>query len=151
MSDELQPNDGKPTNGNGSGTQQQHQETGAGGVAVATAAAPRIAEVEARPLTTAQKLEEFYGVKQIGDEVVFAAKFDDAKKVLVAGDFNGWQAMSTPMRVSSRPGLWTTTLPLPPGRYRYRLVVDGKWMTDPNNQYVESNQFGELNNVVEVD
>ena len=38
-----------------------------------------------------------------------------------------------------------------PGRYRYRLVVDGQWMTDPNNKYVETNQFGELNNVVEVD
>ena len=40
---------------------------------------------------------------------------------------------------------------LRPGRYRYRLVVDGKWITDPNNQYVETNQFGELNNVVEVE
>jgi len=42
-------------------------------------------------------------------------------------------------------------LPLNPGRYRYRLVVDGKWITDPNNQYVEINQFGELNNIVEVE
>jgi len=24
-------------------------------------------------------------------------------------------------------------------------------MTDPNNQYVEANQFGELNNIIEVD
>ena len=32
-----------------------------------------------------------------------------------------------------------------------RLVVDGKWMTDPNNKYVETNEYGELNNVVEVD
>ena len=37
------------------------------------------------------------------------------------------------------------------GRYRYRFVVDGKWMTDPHNAYVETNQFGELNNVIEVD
>jgi hypothetical protein len=29
--------------------------------------------------------------------------------------------------------------------------VDGKWMTDPHNKYVEVNQFGELNNVIEVD
>jgi len=41
-------------------------------------------------------------------------------------------------------------LPLRPGRYRYRFVVDGKWMTDPHNSYVEANQFGELNNVIEV-
>jgi chromosome partitioning protein len=100
--------------------------------------------------TTEQKIEEFYGVKQTGDEVLFAAHFEDAQKVLIAGDFNAWQPVSTPMR-SERPGQWKTSLPLPPGRYRYRFVVDGKWMTDPHNQYVETNQFGELNNVIEVD
>ena len=42
-------------------------------------------------------------------------------------------------------------VPLTPGRYRYRLVVDGQWITDPHNRYVETNQFGELNNVIEVD
>jgi chromosome partitioning protein len=101
--------------------------------------------------STAQKIEDFYGVKQVGEEVVFAARFENARKVLVAGDFNGWVPISTPMHTNGTPGTWRTTLPLPPGRYRYRFVVDGKWVTDPNNQYVEANQFGELNNVVEVD
>jgi hypothetical protein len=41
-------------------------------------------------------------------------------------------------------------LPLPAGRYRYRLIVDGKWMTDPSNERVETNEYGELNNIVEV-
>jgi chromosome partitioning protein len=108
-------------------------------------------ETEAAPMkTTEQKIEEFYGVKQVGDEVVFAVRFEQAKKVLIAGDFNNWSPMSTPM-LTQRPGVWRMSLPLPPGRYRYRFVVDGKWMTDPNNQYVEANQFGELNNVIEVD
>ena len=71
--------------------------------------------------------------------------------MLIAGDFNNWSPMSTPMQTNGQPGVWVTKLPLPPGRYRYRFVVDGQWMTDPNNQYVEANQFGELNNVVEVD
>lgn len=102
------------------------------------------------PKTTAQKIEEFYGVKQVGEEVVFAARFEDARKVLLAGDFNNWQPVSTPM-TAEHPGIWRMSLPLPPGRYRYRFVVDGKWVTDPNNQYVEANQFGELNNVIEVD
>ncbi len=101
--------------------------------------------------TTQQKIEEFYGVKQQGDEVVFAARFEDAKKVLIAGDFNNWSPMSTPMSVNGRAGVWTTKLPLPRGRYRYRLVVDGQWITDPNNKYVETNEYGELNNIVEVD
>jgi len=102
------------------------------------------------PKTTQQKIEEFYGVKQLGDEVVFAAKFERASEVLVAGDFNNWQPV-TPMKAASRAGTWTMKLPLRKGRYRYRFVVDGKWMTDPHNQYVEANQFGELNNVIEVE
>jgi chromosome partitioning protein len=100
--------------------------------------------------TTAQKIEEFYGVKQIGDEVLFSARFEKARKVLIAGDFNNWMPMSTPM-LCAKPGEWKMRLPLQPGRYRYRFVVDGKWITDPHNTYVEANQFGELNNVVEVD
>jgi hypothetical protein len=112
---------------------------------------PAPAPVSAPIRTTAQKLEDFYGVKQVGDEVVFAARFEDAKKVLIAGDFNNWTPASTPMTSSPIPGMWRMSLPLPRGRYRYRFVVDGKWVTDPNNQYVETNQFGELNNVVEVD
>jgi chromosome partitioning protein len=101
------------------------------------------------PKTTEQKLEEFYGVKQEGDEVLFSANFADARKVMIAGDFNNWTPVSTPM-VRAKEGVWQMRLPLPQGRYRYRLVVDGKWITDPNNDAVETNQFGELNNVVEV-
>ncbi|MGH7177773.1 MAG: AAA family ATPase [Tepidisphaeraceae bacterium] len=100
--------------------------------------------------TTEQKIEEFYGVKQVGDEVLFAVRFEQARKVLLAGDFNNWQPMSTPMLHAGQPGEWRMSLPLPPGRYRYRFVVDGAWVTDPNNRFVEVNQFGELNNVVEV-
>ena len=128
----------------GSAAQQQHLEqprVGANGAAAETTAEARIQ----------QKIDEFYGVKQQGDEVVFAVRFDAAKKVLIAGDFNGWSQMGTPLHTNGRPGVWTTKLPLPRGRYRYRLIVDGQWMTDPNNSYVEANQFGELNNVIEVD
>jgi chromosome partitioning protein len=101
--------------------------------------------------TTAQKIEEFYGVKQVGGEVMFAVRFSDAQRVLIAGDFNNWSPVSTPMINRGRPGEFFTRLPLRPGRYRYRFIVDGKWVTDPHNSYVEVNQFGELNNVVEVE
>jgi chromosome partitioning protein len=121
------------------------------GDSYAPAAVAALASGVAEPVkTTRQKIDEFYGVKQVGDDVMFAAKFDSARKVLIAGDFNGWSIMGTPMQPSS-PGMWTTTLPLPKGRYRYRFIVDGNWVTDPANTYVESNQFGELNSVVEVE
>jgi chromosome partitioning protein len=101
--------------------------------------------------TTAQKIDEFYGVKQEGTEVIFAVRFSEAKRVLIAGDFNNWSPVSTPMLNRGRPGEFFTRLPLRPGRYRYRFIVDGRWVTDPYNTYVEVNQFGELNNVVEVE
>jgi chromosome partitioning protein len=109
---------------------------------------PTMAVAEA-PKTTQQKIDEFYGVKQLDGEVLFASKLWPARHVLLAGDFNNWSPVATPMQ-SGGTNVWTARLPLRPGRYRYRLVVDGKWMTDPNNTYVESNEFGELNNIVEV-
>jgi len=90
------------------------------------------------------------GVKQVGPDVMFAARFDNAKRVQIAGDFNNWSAMSTPLLPNGHASRWVTQLPLPPGKYRYRFVVDGKWMTDPNNERVETNEYGELNNVIEV-
>ena len=39
---------------------------------------------------------------------------------------------------------------LPPGRYRYRLVVDGQWQQDPYNETSELNPFGGYNSIVEV-
>jgi chromosome partitioning protein len=114
---------------------------------VAAAPAPAQAAPER---TTEQKIEEFYGIKQFGTEVLFSAKFEEASKVMIAGDFNGWNPVS-PLQMTTRPGEWRVKLPLAPGRYRYRFIVDGKWVTDPFNKYVETNQFGELNNVVEVE
>jgi chromosome partitioning protein len=136
--------------GNGNGNGAHEIPASAARITIDESASEPITATAPAPKTTAQKIEDFYGVKQIGDEVVFAARFAHAKKVLIAGDFNNWSPMGTPMVLIGN-GAWKTKLPLPPGRYRYRFVVDGKWVTDPHNKYVETNQFGELNNVVEVD
>ncbi|MFI5381025.1 MAG: AAA family ATPase [Tepidisphaerales bacterium] len=106
---------------------------------------------DAREEATQQKIRAFYGVKRVGTEMVFATRFESASRVCVAGDFNGWSAEMHPMAPGAHAGEFGVALTLPRGRYRYRLVVDGKWITDPNNQYVETNQFGELNNVIEVE
>jgi chromosome partitioning protein len=109
------------------------------------------AQQAARDRATEQKIKQFYGVKQVGREIIFAARFETARRVSIAGDFNNWSPDATVMQQGRKEGEWRMSLPLQPGRYRYRLVVDGQWMTDPNNTYVEANQFGELNNVFEVD
>ncbi|MFQ6048457.1 MAG: glycogen-binding domain-containing protein [Phycisphaerae bacterium] len=73
-----------------------------------------------------------------------------AHEVRLAGDFNDWSPERTPMLASTQEGDFEVLLPLPPGRYRYRLVVDGRWQQDPCNEAVETNPYGELNSVVEV-
>jgi chromosome partitioning protein len=125
--------------------------SGGAGTGTLVAEPARMVSITLTPRTTIeQKIEAFYGVRQVGDQVTFAARFDGASRVLIAGDFNSWMPMSTPMTVDPRTNQWITRLPLNPGRYQYRFVVDGRWTTDPANTAVEINQFGELNNVVEV-
>jgi hypothetical protein len=54
------------------------------------------------------------------------------------------------MRPTEVDGVWEREFRLPPGRYAYRLVIDGRWVSDPANPYVENNPYGELNSVVEI-
>ena len=107
------------------------------------------AEMRTSAATTQQKIEEFYGIRQLNGETQFSTRFETAQRVQIAGDFNGWSSLSTPLMAGDN-GKWTTKLALPPGRYRYRFVVDGKWTNDPHNGQVETNEYGELNNIVEV-
>src|SRR4051794_19793814 len=76
-------------------------EEPSGGVAVAEApaaaatrtrpvAAPAEMSADARERQIDQKIKDFYGVRQIGGDVIFAVRFEQANRVALAGDFNGW-------------------------------------------------------------
>jgi chromosome partitioning protein len=97
-----------------------------------------------------EKLSEIYGVQQTQEGVVFRGRFADARVVQLAGDFNDWMPHTTPMQRLDDAGLFEATLNLPPGRYRYRLVVDGRWDHDRANPAIVKNEYGETNSVVEV-
>jgi chromosome partitioning protein len=98
----------------------------------------------------ADKLEAIYGVRQSAEGVVFRSRFPGARSVQLAGDFNDWMPHATPMRRLDESGGFEAVLNLPQGRYRYRLVVDGRWSPDVDNPNVEKNEYGEVNSVVEV-
>ena len=49
-----------------------------------------------------------------------------AKSVFLAGTFNDWDPLATPMQQTGE-GDWTLELPLAPGLYEYKFVVDGEW------------------------
>jgi len=68
----------------------------------------------------------------------------------VAGDFNAWCERSAMLTPDPARGIHEATFPIPPGRWRYRLVVDGRWMADPANSLVEMNALGELTSVLIV-
>ncbi len=100
--------------------------------------------------TTQQKIDDIYGIQRSDNgQVTFIARFEDARNVRIAGDFNGWSTVNTPLKPANKDR-WQVTLPLANGRYRYRFIVDGRWVTDPHNDRVEYNEFGELNNVLDV-
>jgi chromosome partitioning protein len=97
-----------------------------------------------------EKLSDYYGVTQVSDAVMFVSLYPHAKEVYIAGDFNNWHPGKTKMEKVGGSGIWQTKLQLSPGKYRYRLVVDGKWQQDPYNEVTETNPFGEMNSVLEV-
>ena len=82
--------------------------------------------------------------------VRFAHPAEAMKHVFVAGDFNGWSATATPLTYDEQLGTHEAVIEMPPGRYRYRLIIDGQWVADPHNQYKQVNDYGELNSVVVV-
>ncbi|MFO0972059.1 MAG: AAA family ATPase [Phycisphaerae bacterium] len=109
----------------------------------AQAAARHDAEIQ-------RKIQRIYGVQPTVDGVLFSTRWLGARSVRLAGDFNGWNSEVTPLRRLDEEGTFEVRLPLAPGRYQYRYVVDGRWINDPFNALVEQNPFGELNNVAVV-
>ncbi len=71
-----------------------------------------------------------------------------AGQVYLAGEFNGWSDSANPM--VNKDGAWTLTLPLDPGSYQYKFVVDGNWLADPANPNGTDDGFGGQNSVVTV-
>ena len=88
----------------------------------------------------------------VSDTVVqFVIVAPRANAVSLVGDFNGWNAEATPMRPTSRAGVWSVTLPLAQGRHLYAYIVNGtKWMADPGAPIASDDGFGHKNSVILV-
>ena len=82
-------------------------------------------------------------------EVEFVYESSQAKEVHVAGTFNNWSSHSLPMQKNGE-NRWRVRVPLAPGRYEYRYIVDGDWQNDPYACGFCLNDCGSCNCVVEV-
>lgn len=54
--------------------------------------------------------------------------------VFVSGSFNDWHIANPDFKCSwnALEGGFSITLALPPGRYEYKFVVNGRWIHDPD-------------------
>lgn len=81
--------------------------------------------------------------------VEFVLSAADANQASLAGDFNNWDSGAMPL-TRGDDGLWTITVPLKPGRYRYTFLVDGdRWVRDPA-QPPAGDDFGAPTSVITV-
>ena len=110
--------------------------------------APTPRGTESQPQKTGQSLPE-KTLQKPARLVEFALKMPQAKDVSLAGSFNGWDEKHTPMRRDPSGG-WKTSVSLIPGRYEYRFIADGQWLSDPNARESVSNSFGTTNSVMVV-
>jgi len=84
------------------------------------------------------------------DALVFSYHDDHAADVRLAGDFNQWD-MSRDRFTRDSDGLWIARLGTPgPGCYRYKLVVDGRWIDDPGHLLKCPDPYGGFNSLLWV-
>lgn len=81
--------------------------------------------------------------------VTFELYAPEAVTVLLAGTFNRWDPVRTPLKKCEK-GIWKATLELAPGRYEYRYRVDDTWQNDPSAAEFVPNAFGTWNCVIQV-
>ncbi|MFY0672709.1 MAG: glycogen-binding domain-containing protein [Bacteroidia bacterium] len=88
----------------------------------------------------------------VGETYMFSLKgFSLAEEVILAGTFNNWNEEECRMVFNNAKGQWEFPVHLPKGKHLYKYIVDGIWMTDPENQYSEGNWEGTYNSVIWVE
>lgn len=80
----------------------------------------------------------------------FTIQVEGAREVHLVGDFNQWSISNDSLLWQKEEGFWQKKLHLDSGHYRYKFVVDGRWITDPRNEHLEQNPYGGMDSVLEI-
>jgi len=73
------------------------------------------------------------------------------EQVYLAGTFNDWKDDRDRMTDDAGDGIFTLTLLLAPGRYEYKFVVDGRYLTDMNADEISGSGRAGDNSIIHVD
>jgi len=84
--------------------------------------------------------------------LMFVFHDDNAHSVSVAGDFNEWNHVATPLK-RNESGLWFTEIVVRgTGRFEYKFIINGhRWIEDPSNGMKAPNNYGGLNSVLVIE
>jgi anti-sigma factor RsiW len=86
------------------------------------------------------------GPPQVAVELQLAAA--KARSVAVAGDFNGWDAVTMQ---KGEDGVFRVRLALARGRYQYAFLVDGRtWVPDPRAATIVDSGYGGSDSVLDL-
>lgn len=88
-------------------------------------------------------------VTTIGTEYVFKLKgYQDAKRVIVSGNFNEWSEKKLSMKKTEEG--WELSYALGAGNIQYKFIVDGNWILDPSNPTVVDDGKGNKNSFIVI-
>jgi hypothetical protein len=81
-------------------------------------------------------------------KIEFSLDAPAARSVRLAADFTDWNKNT--INLVNTEGIWRAAIPLAPGLYSYRFIVDGRWCNDPHAIHQVPNPFGTDNSVILV-
>jgi chromosome partitioning protein len=78
-------------------------------------------------------------------------KATEFEEIHVVGDFNKWQKNDKYKLKKVGSDMWIINLPLEKGKYRYKFLAGGAWISDPHNKLTENDAFGGKNSLLYVE
>jgi len=120
-----------------------------GGLALAAGVAVIVVYSRSLPIPSDDAAVSFAAEQSSAVQFVIVAP--TASAVSLVGDFNDWDPDATPMQLVADNRVWTVTIPLNSGRYRYAFLVNGDtWLSDPSAPPVQDDEFGRPGSVVTI-
>jgi 1,4-alpha-glucan branching enzyme len=101
-----------------------------------------MAEKESRKTTKKKK-------RKIIPSTEFRFVDSEVSEVILTGTFTDWNLNEYRMR-KYKGGVWKKKVKLKSGIHEYLFIVDGQWITDPENDNRTSNPFGSENSVIQI-
>ena len=82
--------------------------------------------------------------------IVFNFEAPADATVEIAGDFNNWVPESLHRKALHGKSMWHKAIPLKPGAYAYKYVLNGNWIPDPTNENTVDDQCGGKNSLIQI-